>query len=87
MDYLEAHDHVDRSYHVSPRPELRCYDDDLVVNRAEDVRIPRLMRLYLQYGARIAGRPAIDRVFKTIDYLAVFDERAMDDRVRRMFTD
>jgi len=87
MNYLVVNDYVDQAFHVSPLANLTCYDDDLVVSEDEDVKIPRLMRLYLQYGARIAGRPAIDRVFKTIDYLAVFDEQNMDDRVRRMFTD
>ncbi len=43
------------------------------------------MRTYLQYGARIAGPPAVDRLFKTIDFLTVFDIDDINDRIRRMF--
>ena len=39
----------------------------------ESPKIPKLMRAYLTLGAAICGPPAIDRVFKTIDFLALFD--------------
>lgn len=31
------------------------------------------MRAYLSFGAKICSEPAIDREFKTIDFLAIFD--------------
>ena len=34
---------------------------------------PRLMKAYLSLGASICSSPALDRAFKTIDFLAVFD--------------
>ena len=49
------------------------------------VRVPKLMRLYMTYGARIVSPPALDRQFKTIDYLALFDIQSLDRRSRRMF--
>ena len=36
-------------------------------------RIPRLLSAYLQIGARICGAPAIDRGFRTIDFLTWLD--------------
>lgn len=36
-------------------------------------RIPKLLAAYLSIGARICGPPAIDREFKTIDFLTVMD--------------
>jgi putative hemolysin len=36
-------------------------------------RPPRLLRAYLALGARICGPPALDREFKTIDFLTFLD--------------
>jgi len=34
---------------------------------------PRLLRAYLSIGAQICGEPAMDREFKTIDFLTLLD--------------
>jgi putative hemolysin len=34
---------------------------------------PKLLRMYLMLGAYICGEPAIDRAFKTIDFLTLLD--------------
>ena len=39
-------------------------------------RIPRLLSAYLALGARICGAPAIDREFRTIDFLTWLDIEA-----------
>jgi len=73
---------------VEPRAELACFDASFNPGPSQTrVRLPRLMRTYLDYGARIAGAPAIDRQFKTIDFLAVFDMQTIAPRVRRLFVD
>ena len=56
--------------HSSPRCELRP---------------PRLLRAYLSIGARICGTPAIDRAFKTIDFLTLLDLEAMYSGARARF--
>ena len=35
----------------------------------EPTAIPKLLRAYLAVGAKICGPPALDRQFKTIDFL------------------
>ena len=50
-----------------------------------EAHIPKLFRTYLRHGAKVCGHPAIDRQFKTIDYLVIFDVAAMDERRFRMF--
>jgi putative hemolysin len=37
------------------------------------VEMPPLLGMYLRYGAKVIGSPAIDREFKTIDYLVLLD--------------
>ncbi len=48
-------------------------------------RPPRLFRAYLDISARICGPPAIDREFKTIDFLTLVDLQALPERVRTRF--
>jgi putative hemolysin len=48
-------------------------------------RPPRLFRAYLDISARVCGPPAIDREFKTIDFLTLVDLQALPDRVRKRF--
>lgn len=38
-----------------------------------EVKVPRLLRAYLAVGAQICGTPALDREFKTIDFLTLLD--------------
>lgn len=46
---------------------------------------PRLFRAYLDISAKLCGPPAIDREFKTIDFLTLIDLRRLPDRVRTRF--
>lgn len=49
---------------------------------AQEVTIPRLLRAYLTIGAKICGPPAIDREFKTIDFLTLVDLQKLTNSVR-----
>ncbi len=51
----------------------------------EMARPPRLFRAYLEISARLCGPPAIDREFKTIDFLTLIDLARLPDRVRARF--
>ena len=51
----------------------------------ESTRPPRLFRAYLEISGRICGPPAIDREFKTIDFLTIVDLVKLPDRVRSRF--
>lgn len=51
----------------------------------EPVKMPTLFGMYLKIGARVISPPAIDRAFKTIDYLVLLDVYDLDERARKMF--
>jgi putative hemolysin len=51
------------------------------------VTAPRLLRAYLNLGARICGEPAIDREFKTIDFLTLLDLESLSPAARNRFLD
>ena len=75
--------------HLSPaglrtRP-LAAYDCSLNQLASEPVEIPKLLRAYLTLGAKICGPPALDRQFKTIDFLTLLDLEAMPLLARQRF--
>jgi putative hemolysin len=55
--------------------------------RAEmlEARAPKLLRAYLTIGAKICSEPAIDREFKTIDFLTLLDLQTLHPRVAKRF--
>jgi len=50
------------------------------------VDIPKLFRAYMNYGSKVCSYPAIDKAFKTIDFLMLFDFQELDQKVRQFFT-
>ncbi len=84
---LEAGGHLHPRYSVLPHAAFACTVDSADDTQGSAVKIPRLFRTYLRFGARVCGQPAIDRVFKTIDYLVIFDIFEMDRDSHRMFFD
>jgi len=85
MGYLEDKGLVLDDIHVDPQDSVVCYPPGTAVDPAFEVHIPKLFRTYLRHGAKVCGPPAIDREFKTIDYLVLFDVAAMDEKRLRMF--
>lgn len=88
MAYLEREGHVHPEYRVEPQPDWRCYDESLKLDSAmldEPVKLPNLFKIYLRYGAKVCGPPALDRFFKTIDYLVLLDVDELDSGTRAMF--
>jgi putative hemolysin len=61
------------AWRTRPLPSFVC-PMDTVANPPP--RIPRLLSAYLALGAAICGEPAIDREFRTIDFLTWVDIRS-----------
>ncbi len=77
LEHLKEEGHVDDSIHLTPRDDYALPsgikpDPDLQID------LPPLMRMYLKYGAKIIGQPALDKDFKTIDYFILFDLQRLD---------
>lgn len=71
--------------YVKSREGYTCEKNSPGEEEIVDMQLPRLMRLYLDYGAMICSEPAIDREFKTIDYLALFDLRDIPEKMMKVF--
>ncbi len=85
MEALEQEGNYHPSFAVPPRSGFECRVYDPAREPDRKASIPKLFRIYMHYGAKVCGPPAIDRQFKTIDFLVLFDVFAMDAQTRRMF--
>lgn len=61
------------------------YQLDMAVAAVKNFKTPKLLSAYLALGAWICGPPALDRTFKTIDFLTLMDLQspAMAQRRKR----
>jgi putative hemolysin len=73
---------VEPSLRTNPVEGRRCRADG---PHPAPPQTPRLFRAYLDISARVCGSPAIDREFKTIDFLTLVDLQKLPDRVRMRF--
>ena len=73
---------ADPPLRIQPRAAHRCVATGRPVSQSSP---PRLFRAYLEISARLCGPPAIDREFKTIDFLTLLDLQNIPNRVRSRF--
>jgi putative hemolysin len=72
--HFEAQCLADPEWRTVPRPAFACPALDRTWPAP---RVPKLLAAYLSIGARICGPPAIDREFKTIDFLTFLDLKSL----------
>lgn len=73
---------VEPSFRVQPLPQTACPMDQKSPNPP---KIPKLLGAYLSIGAKICGPPAIDREFKTIDFLTLIDMETLPPQSIKRF--
>lgn len=74
---------VEARFRTHPIPRYACALDELATDAT---KIPPLMRAYLTLGASICGAPALDREFKTIDFLTWMDLENLPVSARRILS-
>ena len=73
---------AEHAWQTRPTPRFDCPLDAVA---DEPVSIPKLLRAYLAIGAKICGPPALDREFKTIDFLTLVDLENLPAATRARF--
>lgn len=86
FSWLNDQGHVHR-HHFAPvqtgfKSDRIDYTD--IIN-SDNIKIPDLFRMYLSIGAKLCSAPALDRQFKTIDYLILLDTHEMTEESRKLF--
>jgi putative hemolysin len=69
-------------WQTKPTPAFHCPMDQFAESMP---KIPKLLRAYLSLGAKICGPPALDRDFKTIDFLTILDLEGLTEATRARF--
>jgi putative hemolysin len=73
---------VDTPWRTKPLPGYEC---ELAAVTEEKADIPKLLRAYMSVGAKICGPPALDRQFRTIDFLTFMDLETLSPATRARF--
>jgi putative hemolysin len=84
LEYLRQEGHVHSEIEVPTRAGFECPQNG-PVKPSDGDDLPDLIRIYLHHGAKICSSPAIDRDFKTVDFLMLFDVHEMPKRMVRNF--
>jgi putative hemolysin len=85
LNLLERGGHLHPTLRVPPLAGMECAPEGYFVVDEQRVELPRLFETYLRFGAKVCGPPAIDRAFKTIDFLVLLDTAEISERTRRLF--
>ncbi len=85
LRHLEANGYLHPTLTAPPVPGLGCDCTTALPAEPEPFDLPILFKTYLRYGALVCGPPAIDRAFKTIDFLVLFDIQGMDAKTYKMY--
>jgi putative hemolysin len=81
MQQLYRDNYVRQDFCVDAKPGF-----EVTGSATEDeIAIPKLFKSYLNYGAKVCSRPAIDRQFGTIDYLVILDAEELSAFSRKLF--
>ena len=78
--WLEKRGFTEREFDVTALAGYECDAWEEADVRRTKVHIPTLFGIYLRYGVKMCGQPAIDRFFGTIHFLAYMDLERLDPR-------
>lgn len=83
--YLEQNGLMHPDFAMAALPAYSCAHADSAEIARQVPYIPPLFQSYLNLGARVCSQPALDRGFKTIDFLVALDVTTLDEHSYRFF--
>ena len=86
FDYLCTHGSMHKDIFLDARPDFTCGEYPEPARAPQKATIPRLLKAYLNFGAKICSEPALDRAFGTIDFLTLLSIEDLDDKTFDFFT-
>jgi putative hemolysin len=86
FDYLSSHGYMHPEVFLCARPDFACGEYPEMAQAFKKTGIPRLLRAYLNFGAKICSEPALDRAFGTIDFLTLLSMEDLDEKTFDFFS-
>ncbi len=94
--YLKQQNHISDEHNVRPKGRFKLIDLPLSDNPASDQcggtekwieegKIPPLLMSYLNAGAKVCGKPALDKNFRCVDFLTLLEVSGLRERYDRKF--
>jgi len=85
MDYLREQGVLHNHITLETKGSFTCPEVDHDPEAWKEVKLPQLFSLYLDLGAKVLSKPALDQDFKTIDFLILVDVEQLDERSKALF--
>lgn len=85
MDLMGKMGVVSANSLILPKPGFECCQLIQSDTENKQTSLPPLMGTYFRFGAKVVSYPAIDRKFKTIDYLLLLDTHKLNDEAKNLF--
>ncbi len=82
---LEKEGFLSPDYFAKVMPTYECFTTTVESNEDLKIELPQLFRLYLELGCKVCSKPAIDREFKTIDFLILLNLDSFSKESRALF--
>jgi len=85
LQQLKDDNHIHPKLKLDAQKGFELPDISTLGSNKIHIDMPPLFGMYLRYGAKIIGNPAIDREFKTIDYLVLLDVTQFGEDTFKLF--
>ena len=85
FNYLTNKGLVHDSYSITVQKEYECMSLVEEFSFDEEVKLPQLFRLYMDIGTKVCSEPALDKTFKTIDFLILLDKDSLSEQSKSLF--
>jgi putative hemolysin len=83
--FLKENELIHDSIFVNVKKGYECLSSTANDSFNKTIKLPQLFQLYMKIGAKVCSPPAIDRLFKTIDFLILFDKNLLSDESKSLF--
>ncbi len=83
--YLKDNHHLHPEYSIPVQKEYECRSTNNINLNDANIKLPQLFRLYIDVGVKVCSGPALDKTFKTIDFLILLDKESISEQSKALF--
>ncbi len=85
LNYLKQNEYLHSDYLIPVQKNFECLSLAGNFSFNDEVKLPQLFRLYMDIGVTVCSEPALDSIFKTIDFLILLDIENLSEQSKTLF--